>query len=216
MLVGIVVAVVAIGGLYLLMGGKDGGINIPIIGSSSPPVHTFAFTDVTPAYESTQINVDRNKQSQAAKTATPDVQAVVTQLLQTGYVAPSTWGDAGAIEDLFTDDAKKQVEPNVDTLTFGADSSATYETLTPEDSKLKVTVLINGDAAVTRAMAQIWFHGLAAGTDGAPKTEVTVTGTVFLVPDGNNWKIEAFGLDRQETPAKVSSPTASTSPSESP
>ena len=56
----------------------------------------------------------------------------------------------------------------------------------------------------------------SAHADGT-YSKITVTGTLFFVHDGNDWKIEAFSLNRDEKPVEApvsASPT--TSPTESP
>jgi hypothetical protein len=214
-IVGVVAAVVVIVGLFLVLGG--GGNNNPIaviIGDTQPPPPTFAFKNVASGYEATVAKVDKKKQMKAGKAIAPDVQAVVTDLLQTGYVDPDSWGDVGAIEDFFTGSASDQVEPNIDTLTLGTDAGETYESLSPTTSRLKVVALTDGDANATRAMADFDFGGKATLTDGT-SAKVTVTGTLFLVPDGDTWKIEAFDVRREIKPKKPkASASASTSPSE--
>lgn len=211
MIIGVAVAVVAIGGLFLLFG-KDNPIADII--NPTPPPGTFVFATVTSAYEATAVTADKEKLQSAAKQATPDVQAVITELFQKGYVDPSGWGDAGAIDDLFTGDAKAQVEPNVDTLTLGAGADGTVTAVDPRKSKLKVTVLTDADGNVTRAMAQPTFAALAANEDGT-YTDITVTGTLFLVPTGDGWRIEAFGLNREQKPGEAPPTSSSPSPSES-
>jgi hypothetical protein len=211
-IVGIVIGVVVIAGLFFLLGGKDSPIAAIIPGDTTPPP-TFAFKKVSSGFEPTVAKVDKDKQMKAGEAITPDVQAVVTQLLQTGYVDPDTWGDAGAIDDLFTGPAKDQVEPNVDTLTLGTTASDTYESLNPASSHIKVVALTNGDANATRAMADFDFSSKAALQDGT-FAKVTVTGTLFLVPDGETWKIESFHVDREVKP-KAATASATTSPSES-
>jgi hypothetical protein len=210
--VGIGVAVVVLGGLYFLFGrGSDSPIDIGGVFHSDPPVPTFAFTSTTSAFQATAINVDKKKETAAAKQVTPEIRDVVTKLFQAGYVDPSTWGDTGAIEDLFTKDAQGQLEANVDTLTLGTDADAVFASVQPAKSKIKVTALTDANAGVIRAMAEPWFHAVAANDDGT-FTDITVTGTLFLVKDGNDWKIEAFSLNREMQPGKA--PPASTSPSE--
>jgi hypothetical protein len=212
--VGIGVGVVVLVGLFFLFGrGSNSPLANVLPGHTDPPVATFAFTSTTPAFEATAINVDKKKQSAAAKQVTPAIRDVVTQLFQNGYVDPSGWGDTGAIEDLFTKDAQAQLEANVDTLTLGTGADATFASVQPTTSKLKVTALTDANAGVIRAMAQPWFHALATNTDGT-FTDITVTGTLFLVQDGNDWKIEAFSLNREMQPGKA--PAASTSASASP
>jgi len=217
-IIGVVIGVAVIGGLFVLLsGGKKSPLEAIGIGSSSPPVPEFTFTTVTAGVQPTVTNVDKKKHLAAAEHAAPDVEVVVTQLLQAGYIDPETWGDVGAIEDLFTSDAQKELEANVETLTLGVDADATFATVQPEASKLKVTSLTDGNAKVIRAMAQPWFSAIAANDDGT-FTEISVTGTLFLVHDGDEWKIEAFSLNREMKPgeAPVTSPSASASASESP
>ena len=208
---GIVVALVVIGGLWFLFGrGKDSPL-ADIIGST-PPVPTFSFKTVVPKYEALATNLDKKKLEKAAKHAAPTIQHVTTQFLQAGYVDPDGWGDAGSINDFFTDDAKQQVDANIDTLTLGKNASDTVDTFTPskKGNVIKVTSLIDGNLNVIRANAEFTFKGTTANTDGTT-SKVTVTGTLFLVPDGNDWKIEAFHIDREEKPHKASSASASAS-----
>ena len=84
-----------------------------------------------PKYEALATNLDKKKLEKAAKHAAPTIQHVVTQFLQAGYVDPDGWGDAGSINDFFTDDAKQQVDANIDTLTLGKNASDTVDTFTP-------------------------------------------------------------------------------------
>ena len=83
----------------------------------------------------------------------------------------------------------------------------------PTTSKIKVTALTDANAAVIRAMAEPWFHAVAANDDGT-FTDIMVTGTLFLVKDGNDWKIEAFSLNREMQPGKAPKASTSASPSE--
>lgn len=208
---GIVVALVVIGGLWFLFGrGKDSPL-ADIIGST-PPVPTFSFKTVVPKYEALATNLDKKKLEKAAKHAAPTIQHVTTQFLQAGYVNPDGWGDAGSINDFFTDDAKQQVDANIDTLTLGKNASDTVDTFTPskKGNTIKVTSLIDGNLNVIRAAAEFTFKGTTANTDGTT-SKVTVTGTLFLVPDGNDWKIESFHINREEKPHKASSASASAS-----
>jgi hypothetical protein len=215
-IVGIVAGVVVIVALFLIFGGKDSPIQIGPLGGTETPVATFAFKKVTTGATGTVANTDKKQQEKVAKQATPDVQAVVTAVLQAGYVDPDSWGDAGAIKDNFTGPAADQVEPNIDTLTLGTNAADVYESVTPTPSRLKVTALTDGGPKVVRAMAEFEFNGKAALKDGTA-AKVTVNGTFFLVPDGNTWKIEAFRIEREIKPkqpkASASSATASSSES---
>lgn len=210
--VGIVVALVVIGGLWFLFGrGKDSPLS-SIIGPSTPPVPTFHFTNVVPKYEALQAHLSKSKLQKAAKHATPTIEKATTEFLQSGYVNPDGWGDSGSINGYFTDDAKAQIDANVDTLTLGKDAQDTFDTFTPnkKGNTIKVTALIDGNLNVTRAAAEFTFKGTAANSDGT-SSKVTVTGTLFYVPDGSDWKIESFHINRVEQPHKAPSASASAS-----
>lgn len=210
--VGIVVALVVIGGLWFLFGrGKDSPLS-SIIGPSTPPVPTFHFTNVVPKFEALQAHLSKSKLQKAAKHATPTIEKATTEFLQSGYVNPDGWGDSGSINGYFTDDAKAQIDANVDTLTLGKDAQDTFDTFTPnkKGNTIKVTALIDGNLNVTRAAAEFTFKGTAANSDGT-SSKVTVTGTLFYVPDGSDWKIESFHINRVEQPHKAPSASASAS-----
>jgi hypothetical protein len=209
--VGIIAAIVVIAGLWFLFGrGKDSPLS-SIIGPSTLPVATFHFSNVTPKYEALQAHLAKSKLEKAAKHAAPTIEHATTQFLQAGYVDPDGWGDSGSISDFFTDDAKAQVDPNIDTLTLGKSASDQFETFTPnkKGNNIKVTALIDGNLNVTRAAAEFTFKGTAANGDGTTKSKVTVSGTLFFVPDGDTWKIESFHINREEKPVKAKSASAS-------
>ena len=209
--VGIIVVVVVIGGLWFLFGrGKHSPIANII--NPPPPVPTFHFTTVVPKYEALQAQLSKSKLQKAAKQAAPAVDKATAEFLQSGYVDPDGWGDSGSIDGYFTDDAKSQVDANIDTLTLGKNASDQFDTFTPnkKGNTVKVTALIDGNYTVTRAAAEFTFKGTAANSDGT-SSKVTVTGTLFFVPDGSNWKIESFHINRVEQPHKAPSASASAS-----
>jgi hypothetical protein len=212
--VGIVVALVVIGGLWFLFGrGDKSPLQAIGIGSPPPPVPTFQFTNVVPKYEALQAQLSKEKLQKAAKHAAPTIDKATAVFLQSGYVNPDGWGDSGSINGYFTDDAKAQVDANVDTLTLGKNASDQFDTFTPnkKGNTVKVTALIDGNYNVTRAAAEFTFKGKAANSDGT-SSKVTVTGTLFFVPDGSgNWKIESFHVNRVEQPHKAPSASASAS-----
>ena len=99
--VGIIVALVVIAGLWFLFGrGEDGGI--PFISSSAPEVPTFHFSKAQPKYEALQAHLAKAKLEKAAKHALPTIEKGTAQFLQAGYVNPDGWGDAGSIDDFFS------------------------------------------------------------------------------------------------------------------
>ena len=214
--VGIGVAVVVLGGLYFLFGrGGNSPIDLGGVFSSDPPVPTFSFTKVTSGYEATVPGANKDAQAKTSDQVAKQVEVPVTALFQNGYVDPSGWGDAGAIDNLFTDDAQKQIDANIDVLTLGTDAGATYKVVQPTTSILRVITLTDGHGDALRALAEPEFTAIATHTDGT-YSKITVTGTLFFVQDGSDWKIEGFSLNRDEKPAEAPvSVTPSASPSES-
>jgi hypothetical protein len=215
-IVGIGILVVLGVALFLLFGGKDSPLDVVGIFSDDPPVPTFEFTHVTSGYEATVAGANKDAQNKTSDEVATKVADPVTKLFQAGYVDPSSWGDAGAIEDLFTDEAQKQIDANIGVLTLGADADTTYTSVQPSTSNLRVVTLTDGKGDALRAMAEPEFVAIATHTDGT-YSKITVTGTLFFVQDGNDWKIEAFSLNRDEKPVEAPpSASPSTSPTESP
>jgi hypothetical protein len=209
--VGIVAILVVIGGLWFLFGrGKDSPLASVI--NPPPPVPTFSFSNVVPKYEALQAQLGKSKLEKVAKQTAPAIGKATTEFLQSGYVNPDGWGDSGSIDGYFTDDAKAQVDPNVDTLTLGKTASDNFDTFTPnkKGDTVKVTALIDGNLNVTQAAAEFTFKGTAANSDGT-SSKVTVTGTLFFYPDGSDWKIGSFHINRVEQPHKAPSASASAS-----
>ncbi len=102
---------------------------------------------------------------------------------------------------------------NVNALTIGEHADDTYESLQPLDAKVRVRALIDAHGKSIRAYAEAKFAGLARHKDGT-YSKITVSGSFFLVPAGDGWKIEAFRVNRLERPAKApASPSSSASAS---
>src|SRR5262249_19768403 len=100
----------------------------------------------------------------------------------------------------------------IETLTLGKSASDKFDTFTPnkKGNTVKVTALVDGNLNVTQAAAEFTFKGTAANSDGT-SSKVTVTGTLFFYPDGNDWKIGSFRINRVEHPHKAPSASASAS-----
>lgn len=213
-IVGVIAAVAVLGLVWFLFGrGEDSVISLPFT-SPPPPVAQLEFKKVSSKPEATEPHLNKAKLEKAAKHTAPAVKDTLTQLLQAGYVDPASWGDAGDLDDFFTEDAADHVEPSIDTLSLGKGATDTVESVKPLPSRLKVTSLIDGDLNAIRALGEVTFKAKATNTDGTT-TKITLTGTFFLVPDGGTWKVEAFDLDREMKPHKAkttspASPTAST------
>ncbi len=160
----------------------------------------------------TQLSGDKQAQKDTAKATADAVKKQLDTLFETAYVDPGSWGDTGAIGDLFTDGAKGQLKDDIATITLGDNAGDTYESVDPGKSSAKVRTLTDKSGNALRAAADISFTGLAKHKDGT-YTEITVTGTFFFVKDGDTWRIEGYSLDRKEKPAKAPVPKGSSSPS---
>ena len=211
--IGVVAAVAVLGVLWFLFGRGDASpIDIGQIINPTPAPPQFVFETVDSKPEAAAPHIDKGKLTKAAERNAPAVQDALQRLLQAGYIDPGSWGDAGALDDYFTEDAAGSVEPEIDTLSLGKDAADTIESVTPLPSRLKVTTLLDGDLNPIRALGEVRFKAKATNTD-ASTIRIEVTGAFFLVPDGDTWKVEAFDLDRQMKPHKAkpsaTSPTAS-------
>jgi hypothetical protein len=202
---GVVVAVVAIVGIFMLTrGGKS---TIFHNDTPAPGEVNFQLKDVS--FVPYQLQGDQNAEKQTAHAAADDIKTKLNTMFQTAYVDPDTWGDPGEIEDLFTGGAKDQVGSDLTTLTLGDNPGDTYTAVAPGKSTIKVHVLTDAKGNGVRASAALSFTALATHTDGT-YSSIAVTGTAIFVQDGGTWKIEAYRLNRSEKPAKA--PAASSSP----
>ncbi len=190
---------------------RNGG-SLPLIGDSSAPAPSFTFTMKGVSYVPVESQGSASDQKKGADKAADGVKHTLDLLYSTAFVDQDTWGDPGEIDQLFTDDAADQIEPNLDALTLGKDAGATYDYVDPGRGTLTVRVLTDAHGSELRAFARTTFKALATHTDGS-FTTITATGSFFLVKDGDTWKIESFDVNRAEKSAKA--PATSASPSES-
>jgi hypothetical protein len=206
---GVVIAVVVIVAIFLLT--RGGGVLDTITGNE-PPVGNVNFHLKGTEFVATQLSGDKQAQDDTAKATADAVRKQLDTLFETAYVDPGSWGDTGAIGDLFTDGAKGQLKDDIATITLGDNAGDTYASVDPGKSSAKVRTLTDKSGNALRAAADISFTGLAKHKDGT-YTEITVTGTFFFVKDGDTWRIEGYSLDRKEKPAKAPVPKGSSSPS---
>jgi hypothetical protein len=205
---GVAGAVVLVGGIFLLTRGDSPIIDI----GNDAPVGKVNFVSKGVTFIPTELGGDTGAQQTTAKTSAGEVRRQIDTLFETSYVDPSTWGDTGKVEDLFADGAKGQLDGDIGTLTLGQNAGDTYKTVDPGKSTVKVSVLTDGNGNAIRASAKLTFKALATHDDGT-YSAITVTGTMLFVKDGDTWKIEAYGLNRSEKPAKApTTPSGSTSP----
>jgi hypothetical protein len=205
---GVVVAIVAIVGIFLLT--RGGGT--PADSATEPAPGEVDFQSKGITFVPYQLHGDQNSQKDTAHAAADKIRLALDALFQTAYVDPDTWGDTGQIQDFFTAGAQPALEGDVGTLTLGENAGDTYDRVDPKKSTIVVNVLTDAKGNAARASATIAFAGTATRSDGTTTT-IAVTGTLILVPDGDTWKIEAYRLNRSEKPTQAAStsPTAEAS-----
>ena len=71
--------------------------------------------------------------------------------------SPDSWGDFGAIEELFDRKARAQAEADLDTLTLGIDAADTYEFVEPDHGQLAIDVLTGLSDKPAIALAFVKF-----------------------------------------------------------
>jgi len=202
---GVVAVVVVLVAIFLLT--RGGGVLDSFFPPPPPGKVDFQLKNST--FIATQLQGDIQAQKDGAKATAVAVRNQLDVLFDKAYVEPRSWGDTGEIGNLFTDGAKAQLKDDVATITLGANAGDTYEAVDPGKSTVKVRTLTDPHGNALRSAADISFTGLAKHDDGT-YTEITVTGTVFFVKDGDTWKIEGYRLDRTEKHAKAPAPASST------
>jgi hypothetical protein len=209
LLVGGIVAVVAIGVLvFLLIGGKD--LLPPVLGGDTPETPELDFrlgtvtvvttTDTRPA----QLEGD-------AKDVAGDVHDTMNTLFQGAFIDPDVW-DGDDYEDLFgavmTEAAAERALADVDTLTLGSGAGDVYDFVEPvTKSHLSVEVLTDTNDKPTQAIARVTFRANTEKDDGT-FTQVTVAGSFFLRHEDGRWRVFSYEVDRTERPR---TPPATTS-----
>lgn len=211
---GVVALLVAGGAVALLTGGDDGGplIDLPGLGNDEPETPEFAFEVRKVVPETTSATKAKELINPARKVA-DQVKAVLDTLYVQGFVEPDTWGDFGAIEQTFDDDARAQAEADLDALTLGTAGAETYSFLQPERGVLVVDVLTDEGDAPVQALAFASFSGLAEGPEGAFTLIQSKASFFFRKVDGE-WRIYSYRVDRKDKPTEApatSTPTGSPS-----
>jgi hypothetical protein len=202
----VVVAVVLVGGSLLFRGG-DGGIIGDLISHGPEPEYAFAHVRVTPASTTdTKAGELKDEVAQPAE----DVRSVLDHYYTAAFVDDGQWGDYGEAWDLFDDAAGEKAQGEVDVLTLGSSANDVYDSITPDEGSLEITVLTNRQDRPHAAVAKVTFSALLEHQDGT-YTTVTSTGSFFLRRIDGEWRIFAYEANRKEEAAEA---PASASPSE--
>jgi hypothetical protein len=210
--VGVAIAAVVGVGAYFLTGGEAPEIIQEIVDSEPDrELSDVAFDLQQVKFEATVAGADKDAQRATAQQAGERITGSMNEMFFVAFVDPDTWGDTGEISDRFTGEAADSLEDDIETLTLGADAGDVYEFVEPGRSTLFVRVLTGPDGEALRASAKLEFMAIAEHTDGT-FSRITINGTFFLVPDGNDWKVEAYRAARLEKEIEAPvSPSASVS-----
>jgi hypothetical protein len=205
--VGGVVALAVLGaGAYLLTGGED---LIPNVLDPGPDTPSFAYDTMTVKARSSS-DTHRDDLVATAEGVAPDIQVVMTGLVQGTFVDPDTWGDyEGVFADAMTEEAVAGAAKDVRALTLGATADQEYEFVTPERGELTVTVFMGPDDQPAQAAAASTFVGTAESVDGT-LTTVTSKGTYLLRRTDDGWRIFSYDVQRKEEAVEGSSPSVAT------
>jgi hypothetical protein len=194
-----VAAVVVLGvGGFLLFGGDDPIIEPPPI-LGGPEVEPFTFANVRTTVTPTS-DTKPKKLGDVAGEASEQITPVLEELYMQAYVDPGAWGDYGDAWDLFADEAATQAESDVEVLTLGGSAGDLYEALQAGDSALRVIVLTDPKDKAVGAIAEVSFVATATLADGTT-TEISSAGSYFLRRDGDDWRIVAYEVERDEEAA---------------
>ena len=209
---GVLALVVAGGAVALLSGGDDGILgDLPIPGvDEGPETPDFAF-EVRRVVPQTTTETPGSKVKKDAADAGDDVKATLDALYVGGFVEPDSWGDFGAIEELFDKEALDRAEADLDTLTLGETAGDTYSFVQPDKGVLVIDVLTDQGDKPVQALASALFVATAEADDGT-FTKVMSTGSYFLHRIDGDWKIYAYEVERSDKRTEApGSESASTS-----
>lgn len=201
------IAAIALGaGGFLLLGGDDPIVRVPII--QEPPVEPFTFDNVR-ASVSPLSDTKPKRLRDVASTASAEIAPVIEELIMQTFVDPDAWGDYGDAWDLFEDAAAAQAEADADVLTLGASADDVYDELRAGGGTLRVIVLTDEKDHAIRAVAQVRFRASATLKDGSA-TEISSDGSYFLVRERDDWRIVAYDVRREEEAAAGAAGTGAT------
>jgi hypothetical protein len=192
---------------YFFFSGGDLDDILPI-GPSDPEV-TFNFETVN--VETATTGRPGAAAGSQAKRAADRIETVMNGLYTVTFADEEYWGDYGDAWGLFEETAAEGAEADVEVLTLGAEANDVYDTITPEDTTLTITVLTNERSRPVSAIAKVMFTASLALGDGTA-TAVASEGSYFLHPTEDGWLIYAYQVDRDEEAASPS-PSPEASPS---
>ena len=201
---GVVVAALAVGLFLLSRGGGKGPLDI----FRGGPKPEYQFDHVTVAAATTTTTKPPSVKREAEEVG-GEILAVLDRFYTAAFVDDGQWGDYGDAWSLFDDAAGEKAQADVDVLTLGSAANDLYDSITPQDDSLEITVLTDRKDNAHSAVAKVTFSALVKLKDGT-YTTVTSTGSFFLRRVDGEWRIYAYETNREEEAAEA---PASASPS---
>jgi hypothetical protein len=210
------VVLVAIGVAILLALRGGGG---PIIGGGDEPAPPFDFIVKPAAAIPTAPDADETALSASADGVAQEITPMIDDLYTNAYLDPSNWrhDDYEEVFTAFAPHAAATAEQSVETLTLGATAGNVFDTVEPGKSKLSYQVLIDPDGEPETAVVSVIFRATAERKNGTYLAIVS-EGEFFLGQidgQGDEWKITAFDVTRDDHETHPPSPSASASASPS-
>jgi hypothetical protein len=193
-----VVALIVVAGFFLLGG------NVPLIdGDDDPGEFGFDLKRVRASSTSRTLPAELGD---VAEEAGGQVKETMDELYFRAFIDASSWGDYGAVFELYDEEAATRAEADTEVLTLGSTADDVYRTVEPTVGTLSVVILTDPTDAPVEAVARVLFRADARLKDGS-STVLTSSGAFFLRRVDGEWRIFAYRLDRNEEAAPGPSPT---------
>jgi len=197
-----VVAVLVIGGIVLLGG------DVPLIDGGTKGPHDFIF-QLRKVHATPITRTPPSELHEVAREAGAGVKETMDELYFRAFVDQGSWGDYGAVFELFEGQAATRAGSDEDVLTLGPTANDDFASLDHTSGTLTISVLTDAKDAPVSAVAQVEFEATAEAKGGGSSTKIVSIGSFFLRQVDGAWRIFAYQVDREDG-------STTTSPSGSP
>jgi hypothetical protein len=191
------VAVVVIAAI-LLSGGK-----VPLIDGGAKGPHDFIFqlgkVQATPI-----TRTPPSELHEVAREAGAGVKQTMDELYFRAFVDQGSWGDYGAVFELFEGRAATRAASDEEVLTLGPTANDDFESLEHTSGTLRISVLTDAKDAPVSAVAQVEFEATAEAKGGGSSTKIVSIGSFFLRQVDGEWRIFAYQVDRDDGETTIS------------
>ena len=141
---------------------------------------------------------DRPEAGNKAGEKVDKVKELFNNYYNSAFIDPAKWGDGAHPElaNLFTEEAKPQVGGRLGVLALG-DASKSVARVEPSKQQIdKLTLYFDADPNVALGLATTSFEATATpAQEGAEPVKIVHTGTFWLQPEGDGFRIAAFNAD---------------------